>query len=101
MAPRLSTWSQHDPVTLFGAGASFRSGRRDVRAVFESVAASFASCDDYHFELLVADATHDLAYTVGIETYRASTPSGTIVHNTLRATHVSTRQAVQARGFLA
>jgi ketosteroid isomerase-like protein len=93
VAPRLSTWSQHDPVTVFGAGASFRSGWRDVRAVFDWVAASFASCEDYDFELLAADACHHLAYTVGIERYQASTRSGTAVHNTLRVTHVYRRDA--------
>jgi ketosteroid isomerase-like protein len=92
MAARLSTWSHHDPVTVFGAGVCFRSGWRDVRAVFDWVAASFASCDDYNYELLAADARGDLAYTVGIERYRASTPSGTAVHNTLRVTHVYRRE---------
>jgi ketosteroid isomerase-like protein len=92
VAPRLSTWSQHDPVTLFGAGASFRSGWRDVRAVFDRVAASFASCDDYDFELLAADTCRDLAYTVGFERYRASTSSGAVVLNTLRVTHVYRRE---------
>jgi ketosteroid isomerase-like protein len=77
---------------VFGAGAFFRSGWRDVRAVFDSVAASFASCDNYNLDLLAADACGDLAYTVGIETYRASTPSGTAVHNTLRVTHVYRRE---------
>lgn len=91
VTPRLSTWSQHDPVTLFGAGASFCSGWRAIPAVFDWVAASFASCGDYNFELLAADVGDDLAYTVGIERYRAMTASGT-VFNTLRVTHVYRRE---------
>src|SRR5262249_9216603 len=91
-APRLSTWTHHDPVTVFGAGVAFRSGCPEVPAVFDWVAASFACCDDYDFELLGADASGDLAYTVGIERYRASTPSGTSVDNTLRVTHVYRRE---------
>ena len=41
VTPRLSTWSHHDPVTLFGAGVPFRSGWSDVRAVFDWLAATF------------------------------------------------------------
>src|SRR5262245_8373319 len=93
LTPRLSTWSQRDPVTVFGAGVTHRSGWREVRAVFDWVAASFASCDDYDFELLAADARGALAYTVGIERYRASTATGATVHNTLRVTHVYRREA--------
>ena len=93
VTPRLSTWSRCDPVTVFGAAATYRSGWRDVRAVFDWVAASFVSCDDYDFELLAADARGDLAYTIGIERYRASTTAGATVHNRLRVTHVYRREA--------
>ena len=92
ITPRLSTWSQLDPVTLFGAGVPYRSGWRDVRATFDWLASTFTSCDDYEFELLAADVSGDLAYTVGIERYRATTPSGGAVHNTLRVTHVYRRE---------
>ena len=93
LTPRLSTWSHHDPVTLFGAGVPWRSGWADVRPVFDWLAATFASCDDYEFELLAADAEGDLAYTVGVERYRATTASGASVENTLRVTHVYRREA--------
>lgn len=92
VTPRLSTWSHEDPVTLFGAGVPCTIGWRDVRAVFEAVAASFVSCDDYEFELLAAAASGDLAYTVGVERYRASTADGKEAHNTLRVTHVYRRE---------
>jgi ketosteroid isomerase-like protein len=91
--PRLATWTRHQPVTVFGAGVPFRSGWSDVRAVFDWVASLFTSCDDYDYELLAADACGDLAYTVGIERYRAATSSGTTVVNTLRVTHVYRREA--------
>jgi ketosteroid isomerase-like protein len=93
VTPRLSTWSHHDPVTVFGAGMPFCAGWTDVRAVFDWVAAAFTACDDYDFELIAADADGDLAYTVGIERYRATTASGAAVQNTLRATHVYRREA--------
>lgn len=91
LTPRLSTWSHRDP-TLFGAGEPFSHGWTDVLAVFEWVAATFTACDDYDFELLAADVSGDLAYTVGIERYRATTSSGATKHNTLRVTHVYRRE---------
>jgi ketosteroid isomerase-like protein len=91
--PRLSTWSHGDPVTLFGAGVPYRRGWRQVRAVFDWLATTFTGCDDYDFELIAGDAAGDLAYTIGIERYRATTASGATVENTLRATHIYRREA--------
>src|SRR3954452_13969545 len=91
--PRLSTWSHDDPVTLFGAGVPYRRGWPDVRAVFEWLAATFVAVDEYDFELLAAGASGDLAYTVGIERYTATTSAGATAHNALRATHVYRREA--------
>jgi ketosteroid isomerase-like protein len=93
VTPRLTTWSHEDPVTVFGAGVSCRSGWADVLATFEWVASSFTSCDDYDFELVAAGADGDLAYTVGIERYRATKASGELIENTLRVTHVYRREA--------
>ena len=93
LTPRLSTWSHRDPVTLFGAGVPFCQGWTDVRAVFDWLAATFTSCEDYDFELIAAHADGDLAYTVGVERYRATTASGVTVQNTLRVTHVYRREA--------
>jgi len=58
--------------------------------VFEWLAATFRACDD--FELVAADANADLAYTVGIERYRAITAAGDEVRNTLRVTHLYRRE---------
>jgi ketosteroid isomerase-like protein len=93
MTPRLSTWSHDDPVTVFGAGVSYRSGWSDVRPVFDWLGATFTKCDDYDFELLTGDADGNLAYTVGVERYRATTAAGAVVENTLRVTHVYRREA--------
>jgi ketosteroid isomerase-like protein len=92
VVPRLSTWSHHDPVTLFGAGSAYRSGWQDVRSVFEWLATTFMACEHYDFELLAADVSGDLAYTVGIERYQATTSTGSVVQNTLRVTHVYRRE---------
>ena len=93
VAPRLTTWSHHDPVTLFGAGVPCRRGWPDVRAVFDWLSATFTACGEYSFELVAGGADGDLAYTVGIERYRATTSSGMTVQNTLRVTHVYRREA--------
>ncbi len=92
LTPRLSTWSHRDP-TVFGAGVPLSHGWTEVLAVFEWLAATFTACHDYDFELLAAHASGDLAYTVGIERYRATTSSGATVQNTLRVTHVYRREA--------
>ena len=92
LTPRLSTWSHRDP-TVFGAGVSFSHGWTEVLAVFEWLAATFTACDDYDFELLAAHASGDLAYTVGIERYRATSASGATVQNTLRTTYIYRREA--------
>ena len=92
LTPRLSTWSQRDPVTVFGAAVPFTSGWNDLRAVFDWLAGTFVACKTYDFELLAADASGNLAYTVGIERYRASTADGRVVENELRVTHVYRRE---------
>jgi ketosteroid isomerase-like protein len=92
LTPRLSTWSHRDP-TLFGAGVPFSRGWTEVRAVFDWLATTFTACEDYDFELIAAHASGDLAYTVGIERYRAATSSGVTLQNTLRVTHVYRREA--------
>jgi ketosteroid isomerase-like protein len=92
VSPRLSTWSHADPVTLFGAGVPYRSGWRAVRAAFEWLASTFTACTDYDFELLAAGADGALAYTVGIERYRAVSSSGRAVDNEIRVTHIYRRE---------
>ena len=56
VTPRLSTWSHHDPVTCFGAAVPLRSGWTEVRSVFDWLAETFVSCDEYDYELVAADA---------------------------------------------
>ena len=93
ITPRLSIWSHDDPVTLCGAAVAFRSGWGDVRPVFERLAGSMVACEAYDFELLAADASGDMAYTVGIERYRAKRPDQSTVENALRVTHIFRREA--------
>jgi ketosteroid isomerase-like protein len=93
VGPRRSTWSHDDPVTVFGAGVFLSRGWQEVSEVFDRVAADFVACDDYDFELVAAEAAGDLAYTVGVERYRATKADGEVVQTTLRVTHVYRREA--------
>ncbi len=93
LTPRLTTWSHEEPVTVFGAGVPFRSGWDDVLAVFEWLAPRFTACSEYDFELLAGGLSGDLAYTVGIERYVATTSEGATQRNELRVTHVYRREA--------
>ena len=92
VGPPRSTWSHPERITMFGAAVPYRSGWHDVRVVFDWLGATFTACDDYEFELLAADASGELAYTVGIERYRATTSEGVVVQNALRVTHVYRRE---------
>jgi ketosteroid isomerase-like protein len=93
VAPRVSTWSHHDPVTVFGAGVPLCTGWPEVHRVFDWVAGRFVACDEFDFDLIAADASGHLAYTVGIERYRAKTAWDAEVRNELRVTHVYRREA--------
>ncbi|GAA3645929.1 hypothetical protein GCM10022237_01800 [Nocardioides ginsengisoli] len=68
--PRDRTWARRDPVTLFGAWYD-ASGPAAVREVFERLAATFGASIDADIELVAADVSGDLAYTVHREHTRA------------------------------
>lgn len=89
--PRIRLWSTADPVTLLGALGMVNSGWDEVSGTFRWIAARFANCTSYSFDLVAAGASGDLAYTVG---YERSTRSfgNPPVQTTLRATHVYRRE---------
>ena len=61
-APRFQTWSDREPVTLFGAWLN-ASGPADVREVFSRLADAFSQATSSAVELVAADVSGDLAYT--------------------------------------
>lgn len=65
-APRSRTWSHLDPVTLFGAWY-VDSGWADVSRTFERLAGRMSDLMAYDVELVAADVSGDLAYTVAYE----------------------------------
>ncbi len=90
VAPRLAMWSRNDPVTLFGAAVS-STGWDEVRRTFEWLASIFSDCTAYDFEIVAADVSGDLAYTVGYEHTTASV-NGVPQSYSLRVTHIYRRE---------
>ncbi|BCW07768.1 nuclear transport factor 2 family protein [Arthrobacter sp. NtRootA1] len=88
--PRLALWSQHDPLTLFGASLS-GSGRAELEPMFHNVASWFSHSDSFDLEIIAAGASADLAYTVGYE-HTTTTVDGTPRKYNLRVTHVYRRE---------
>jgi ketosteroid isomerase-like protein len=89
--PRSGTWSQRDPVTLFGAAVPIRRGWDEISATSHWLASRFSDLRDYEFELVAAGASADLAYTVGFE-HKTVVVDGETVTYTLRVTHVYRRE---------
>ena len=92
LAPRLALWSNDDSVTLFGALGPCDAGWDAVSRTFRWVAARFSGCTTYHFDLVAADVSGDLAYTVGYEHCTASFDGGPPTSTVLRVTHVYRRE---------
>jgi ketosteroid isomerase-like protein len=89
--PRLSLWSQNDPVTLFGA-LQVKSGWNDVAPVFEWVASRFSDCESFEFEVIGAGSSGDLGYVVGIEHTTASVGGAPAQAYELRVTTIFRRE---------
>jgi ketosteroid isomerase-like protein len=90
--PWTSLWSQEDPVTLFGARVS-RTGATSVATFNQRLGSWFRDCSSYEVELVAAQASGDLAYTVAFERTTASVRGGPAQPYTLRVTHVYRREA--------
>ena len=89
--PRLAMWSTRNPVTVFGALKN-ASGWDEVSRDFRWIASRFSNCTAYRFELVAADVSSDLAYTVGYEHISASRDGVPAEPFTLRVTHVYRRE---------
>ena len=89
---RLSMWSTRDPVTLFGAWGPCKSGSQEVTQISRWAASRFSNCTAYRFELVAADVSGDLAYTVGYEHSTRSVDGSPAEPSTLRVTHIYRRE---------
>jgi ketosteroid isomerase-like protein len=89
-APRFETWSDHEPVTLFGAWLTARTPG-EAHAVFRRLASTFAHAQDCTIELIAHGVSGDLAYTVARE-LTATTVRGEPRDYVLRVTQVYRRE---------
>jgi ketosteroid isomerase-like protein len=88
--PRFEIWSRNEPVTVLGAWKS-ATGQQEVRELFRMLGDSFSDCTSYAHEVVAADVSGDMAYTVGYEHTSASI-NGQPRTYTLRATQVYRRE---------
>ncbi len=84
--------ARRDPISLLPGMANHRTGRDDVVAFFQTIAPKFGNCSPLTFELIAADISGDLAYTVGYEHSAVSIDGGPVVRNDLRVTHIYRRE---------
>jgi ketosteroid isomerase-like protein len=89
--PRSGTWTQRDPVTLFGAVVAVREGWEEVSGVLRWLASRLSELSDHQFDLVAAGASGDLADTVGFE-HKTVVADGEPATYTLRVTHVYRRE---------
>ena len=89
-APRFKTWSEREPVTLFGAWLN-ADDPAAAREVFVKLAGSFSQATASDIELVAADVSGNLAYTVHREITSTSV-SGEPRDYRLRVTQVYRRE---------
>lgn len=88
--PRFGTWSDRPPVTLFGAWYN-ATDPQAVRDVFQRLAGSFGGLESSAIDLVAADVSGDLAYSVHREITSASV-DGLPSEYVLRVTQVYRRE---------
>jgi ketosteroid isomerase-like protein len=91
VAPRMALWSRDEPVTLFGAELT-RHGWDEVEPAFEWLATSFTGSQSFHYDVLAAEVSGDLAYVVGIEHSVAARRGAPPTRYALRVTTIFRRE---------
>lgn len=89
-APRFETWSDDEPVTLFGAWLTARNAG-EVHLAFRRLASTFAHLQESEVELIAHGVSGDLAYTVARE-HTSTTVRGERREYVLRVTQVYRRE---------
>jgi ketosteroid isomerase-like protein len=88
--PRFEIWSTNEPVTVLGAWKA-ATGQQEVGELFRLLEDSFSNCRSYAHDVVAADVSGDVAYTVGYEHTSASI-NGEPRTYTLRVTQVYRRE---------
>lgn len=65
-APRFETWSDREPVTLFGAWLTARNAG-EAHLAFRQLASTFSHAGECSIDLIAHGVSGDLAYTVARE----------------------------------
>ncbi len=89
-APRFAIWTTHEPVSVLGAWLS-ATGQQEVGDLFRTLEPTFSNCTSYSHDVVAADVSGDMAYTVGYEHTQASV-NGRPRTYTLRVTQVYRRE---------
>ncbi|MFG1620500.1 nuclear transport factor 2 family protein [Kribbella sp. NPDC049227] len=89
--PRRAIWSVRDPVTVFGAWMTGTTATT-AEEIFGRLEKNFTDCTSYTFELISADVSGDVGYTIGYEHTSASW-QGEPRQYTLRVTQLYRREA--------
>jgi ketosteroid isomerase-like protein len=89
--PRIAMWSRTEPLTLFGAAVSAR-GWAEIGPTFEWLGKRFSNCTSYENEIIAAEASGDLAYTVALEHTTVSIEDATPRPYVLRVTTIFRRE---------
>jgi ketosteroid isomerase-like protein len=89
---RLALWATGFPVTLFDTGGPGHAGWNDVTRSCRLAASRFGACSSFHYDLVAADVSGDLAYTVGYEHCTVSVDGAPPTRTSLRVTHVYRRE---------
>jgi ketosteroid isomerase-like protein len=88
--PRREIWSRREPVTVLGAAKS-ATGRAEVDELFSWMEKSMSGCASYRLEVVAAEVSGNVAYTVGYE-HTQAVINGESRTYTLRATQIYRRE---------
>lgn len=89
--PRIAMWSRAEPLTLFGAAISGR-GWGEIGPIFGTLGQQFSGCLSYQNQIVAAEASGDLAYTVALEHTTASVNGAEPRPYVLRVTTIFRRE---------
>ena len=89
-APRFETWSDREPVTLFGAWLTARNPG-EAYVAFKQLASTFSHAQECTIDLIAHGVSGDLAYTVARE-ITSTTVRGEPRDYVLRVTQVYRRE---------
>ena len=95
--PRIALWGRQDPITVMGALGVTTVGWTECEALFRMLGEKFSGGRDFDVEIVAADVSGDLAYTVAFEDSVVSWDGAAPRRNRLRVTQVYRREGGEWR----